>query len=210
MVDEFNRLMDEQRYAEAEVVAKRAEQLDPENPVIVQLINQVTFVRRFMSNESLRDAKEIGFWEQMNSVDESSVGFDDNNPIQFGNLQDWEELTKRRSKMFDRNRNRSERELEIEQKLKTPVSLQFDNAPLSKVLDHLAKLAEVNLLPRSARAGRGRRHHRHAGDDRPAQRNHAQERVEPDPRAAAPELRDQGRSAEDHQRADARRRGLSR
>ena len=60
-------------------------------------------------------------------------------------------------------------------------------------------------VPRSEGTHRGGRDHRYAGHDQPAQRDHAQERVEPDPRSAAPELRDQGRSVEDHQRADARR-----
>ena len=32
MIDEFNKLMDEQRYAEAEVVAKQAAELDPDEP----------------------------------------------------------------------------------------------------------------------------------------------------------------------------------
>ena len=50
-----------------------------------------------------------------------------------------------RSISADQKRQRSEREIEIDKKLRTPVSLQFTNAPLSKVLENLAKLAEVNL-----------------------------------------------------------------
>ena len=45
----------------------------------------------------------------------------------------------------NRERPQSEREIEIEKKLRTPVSLQFTNAPLSQVMSYLAKLAEVNL-----------------------------------------------------------------
>ena len=37
MVNDFNRLMDEERFPEAEVVAKRAAELDPKNPVVEQL-----------------------------------------------------------------------------------------------------------------------------------------------------------------------------
>ena len=44
-----------------------------------------------------------------------------------------------------RPRPKSEREIEIQKKLRTPVSLQFTNAPLSQVMNYLAKLAEVNL-----------------------------------------------------------------
>ena len=38
LVDEYNRLMDQQRWPEAEVVAKQAAELDPKNPVVVQLL----------------------------------------------------------------------------------------------------------------------------------------------------------------------------
>ena len=38
LVDKFNRLMDEQRFEEAEVVAKQAAELDPNNPVVVQVL----------------------------------------------------------------------------------------------------------------------------------------------------------------------------
>jgi general secretion pathway protein D len=144
MVDEFNRLMDEQRFSEAEVVAKRAAELDPENPVVQQLTYQAKFVRRLFNNMAVRDAKEQGFIDQLASVDESSIPFDDRNPIAFPKF--WGELTKTRARLAaERGQRRSERELEIEQKLKTPVSLQFQNAPLTEVLDYLARLAEVNL-----------------------------------------------------------------
>ena len=40
LVNEYNHLIEEQRYPEAEIVAKRAAELDPKNPVVAQL--QVT------------------------------------------------------------------------------------------------------------------------------------------------------------------------
>ncbi len=147
MVDEFNRLMDEQRYAEAEVIARRAAELDPENPVAVQLVNQAMFVRRFMNNVSIADAKErsnIGMWDDV--LVSSIVPVGDRNPLVFPEAKEWERLTKTRAKyLAERRRGWSERELEIERKLKTPVTLQFQNAPLSTVMDYLAKLADVNL-----------------------------------------------------------------
>ena len=45
----------------------------------------------------------------------------------------------------DQQRRRTEQEVEIEKKLRTPVSVAFRNMPLSQVLDRLAKLADVNL-----------------------------------------------------------------
>lgn len=143
-VDEFNRLCDEERYAEAEVTAKQAAELDPHNPVVKQMLQFAKFVRRHSSNVALQSQREEGFWKQLNSVDESAVGFDDRNPIVFP--ENWSQLTESRGKFAgDRRRNRSEREIEIEQKLRTPVMLSFQDTALATVLKHLANLAQVNL-----------------------------------------------------------------
>ena len=60
--------------------------------------------------------------------------------------KEWKALSARRQKFaHDRQHQVSEREIEIEKKLRTPVSLQFTNAPLSEVTSYLAKLADVNV-----------------------------------------------------------------
>jgi general secretion pathway protein D len=147
MVDEYNQLMREQRFAEAEVVAKRAAELDPKNPLSQQLVLNAKFVRTYSNNMAIRNEKEQGFLDAMASVDQAAIPHNDMEPYVFGDAKHWEELTRKRSKWLSENngRHRSERELEIERKLRTPVMLQFDNAPLSQVLEYLAKLAEVNL-----------------------------------------------------------------
>lgn len=145
LVDEYNQLMREQRFAEAEVVAKKAAELDPENPVTKQLVLNARFIRQYSENMQIRDEKEQGFLATLASVDKASVPFDDSNPYVMPDAKTWADLTKSRSKLAQVGRQRSERELEIEQKLKTPVMLQFENAPLARVLDYLAKLADINV-----------------------------------------------------------------
>ena len=61
-LDEFNRLRDEQRYEEAQIAAKQAAELDPNDPVAQQLLTDAKFLYRVMSNNALRDKKEEGFW----------------------------------------------------------------------------------------------------------------------------------------------------
>lgn len=146
LVEEYNQLMREQRFAEAEVVAKRAAELDPKNPLAQQLVLNAKFIRSFASNEQVRAEKERGVIDALAGVEHSAIPFNDMEPFVFGDVKHWEELTRKRSKWLSENRRRrNERELEIERKLRTPVMLQFDNAPLSQVLEYLAKLAEVNL-----------------------------------------------------------------
>jgi general secretion pathway protein D len=146
MVDEFNRAMEEQRFAEAEVIAKRATELDPENPLAQQLLLNAKMVRRFFDNLSLQGAREQGFIDQMRSVELAAIPFNDLIPYAHGDAKEWEALTKRRSKYRDEGRiMRTEQELEIERRLRTPVLLQFQNAPLSQVMDYLARMAGINL-----------------------------------------------------------------
>ena len=146
-IDEFNRLMDEQRCEEAQVAANQAAELDPNNPVVVQIQWQAKFVRRFMNAKAIESAKEDGFVEALGDVDRASIPFAaDKNPLVFPDAKAWNKLSASRQKIAAaQKRQRSEREIEIDKKLRTPVSLQFTNAPLSKVLENLAKLAEVNL-----------------------------------------------------------------
>ena len=146
LVDDFNKLMDEQRYAEAEVLAKRARELDPQNPVVKQLMWQNRFLSRTQRNQKLIDDKEKANWDTLQSVEEAAIAYDDREPIQMPDAKKWADLTNSRKKqMADRRSRRSERELDIERKLKTPVSLKFRSRPLSEVIEHLGKLTSVGL-----------------------------------------------------------------
>ena len=146
LIDECNKFMDEQEYEKAEVVAKRAAELDPENPVVTQLAWKTKFAHRVMDNQIVQDQKEQGFLDALAGVDRSSIPFSDKNPLVYPDAKDWSKLSKNRAKlMADRRHRRSEREVDIQKKLETPVSLQFSNAPLSKVMDHLANLVGMNI-----------------------------------------------------------------
>ena len=145
MVDEFNRLMDEQRYAEAEVVAKRASELDPRNPLVEQLLRHVKFARNYREAMAIKEAQEDNFVKTMANVDKSAIPFDDNDPYKFPDPKTWKDISGARAKLAQRERHRNEQEMLIEKKLRTPVSVSFKNTPLSKVMDQLARLSDVNL-----------------------------------------------------------------
>ena len=62
MVNEYNHLMDEQRYPEAEVVAKRAAELDPKNPVVrADPVDGRELARDVSGKQGSRTSKEKGF-----------------------------------------------------------------------------------------------------------------------------------------------------
>jgi general secretion pathway protein D len=144
IVEQFNQLMDQQRWAEADVLVKQAQNLDPDNtePVVRQLVWTNRFRSNLVTGEQIRDAKAGGFEKAMASVDEASEAFDDRNPRRFP--KNWDALRLRRGAPR-MDRRRSPKEIEIEQKLKSPVSLQFNKAPLQEVVEYLSKVTDVNM-----------------------------------------------------------------
>ncbi|MCC7085345.1 MAG: general secretion pathway protein GspD [Pirellulales bacterium] len=142
MVDDFNKLCDEGRFAEAQAVAKRAAELMPDNPLAVQLTAMGRMYERNFRNTQVRDDKENGFWQAMEQVDEAAVpGFVD---YKHGDRDQWEFF--RRSKYrqkLDGQFRKTQKDIEIEQRLSTPVSLKFQERPLSEVVAYLGKIAQV-------------------------------------------------------------------
>ncbi len=146
LVDEYNKLVDEERWPEAELTAKKAIELAPKNRLAEQLRWNANFVRRFNQQRQIELDKENGFVEALASVDASAIPMDDRNPVVFPDKLKWQDLSDRRKRLANGDGpRRSPRELQIEQKLKTPVSLQFTDAALSQVLDHLADLSDINI-----------------------------------------------------------------
>ena len=99
MVDEFNSLMDQERFSEAVVLAKKARELSPDNPTVESMIWKSRFAERLMVEMSLRDRSQIGVEGSLTSVIESGIPWDDRIAIEFpegGNAKFWEDLTRRR------------------------------------------------------------------------------------------------------------------
>ena len=145
LVEEFNRLRDEQRYAEAEIVARRLYELAPEDPVAEQVLQTAKFIRREMMNRQLADSREEGIWSTLNDVEQSSVSnVGDGRELTYDQKK-WRDFVMNRKGTKERIQRRTERELEIERRLKTPVMLRYEETPLSEVMDGLSQLAGINI-----------------------------------------------------------------
>ncbi|WP_197439612.1 hypothetical protein [Calycomorphotria hydatis] len=144
LVDEFNDLMDQRRFAEAVVLGKQAKELDPENPAVVSMVWKSQFAYETARNQDVEDRKAQGFLDALHSVNESAVPFA--KEIEFPDIEKWDQLKKMRSKYGADNAVRTEEELRIESALTRQVSLNFDNEPLQSVVEHLAALTDVNIV----------------------------------------------------------------
>lgn len=147
LVEQFNDLLDEERYAEAEVLARQIRELDPDSPITRLVTIKSKMAHRLARNQWISDQKEAGFVETMFNVDEASaVNVSDDHPIDFGDLKRWGELKKSRLQRLDmEQRQLSPIEMEIQNTLKKPVDVNFNNRPLKEVLDTLESLSGVNI-----------------------------------------------------------------
>ncbi|MFM8434045.1 MAG: hypothetical protein ACKOBP_01685 [Planctomycetia bacterium] len=144
LVEEYNVLVDERRFPEAEAIAKKAAQLAPDNPVVRQLLSQSRMVRRLSTQQSLDGVKQAAFLDDAEDTQRSSAPFV--GPIAFPETKDWTDLTKNRSRLEAEGRSRaSAAEVEIQKKLSVKVRASHRNEPLAAVLDALAKQADVPI-----------------------------------------------------------------
>lgn len=145
MVEDFNTLVDERRYAEAEVIAKKADEIAPRDPVVVNLVEKSRFLRRIAADAEIRADKEEGFIQAMLEVDRAAIPGDDGNSYRF-NERLWRDLSRDRRRTLERmNLNFSRADAEIHKKLKTEVDVRFNEQPLADVLNTLGALANVNV-----------------------------------------------------------------
>jgi len=147
LVDQYNTLRDEQRYAEMEVVAKRAYDMAPNEPVAQQIWESAKFIRRSMLNREIAQLTEQGVDETFRGIrEDAALGLKGiNTPYSYGNVETWANLVKGRKSSGDRGNRRSASELEIQQKMRTPVLPRYNSMALAEVVQSLSELTGVNI-----------------------------------------------------------------
>jgi len=144
LVDEYNSLIDSQRFPEAEAVAKKAGQLAPDNPIVRQLLSQSRVIRRLDTQKTIEGEKRDGFLNVTEDTERSATPFV--GPIEFPTTRDWEDLTKNRTRLQAEGRSRATpAELQIQKRMSVKVKASHRDQPLSAVLDALAKQADVPI-----------------------------------------------------------------
>jgi len=144
LIEEYNSLVDERRFAEAEAIAKKAGQLAPDNAVVRQLLAQSRMIRRLDAQKSIEGEHQSGFLDVAEDIASSASPFA--GPIKFPETKDWEDLTKSRAQRLAEGRSRiSAAELAIHKKLDVPVKPSYREQPLAVVIDALAKQADVAI-----------------------------------------------------------------
>ena len=92
LVEQFNELMDAQRFPEAIVIAKKARELDPLNPVVENMIFKSQTARQIRTQMLRDDQFQRGALATFDSVEDAGIAPEDEWSMQFPRY--WEDLTK--------------------------------------------------------------------------------------------------------------------
>ncbi|MCO6042431.1 general secretion pathway protein GspD [Aeoliella sp. ICT_H6.2] len=145
LVNEFNKLHEDQRYYEMEQVAQRLRELAPNELITQQIWQTAKNLRRHNINGDIGERKEGSYWQAFADVDEASIATTSNGR-EMVFPKNWEDIAGGRKGRGDRNRHRSEKELQIEASLRKPVMVRYQNEPLATVIDDLSKATGVNMV----------------------------------------------------------------
>ena len=97
LVKTFGELMDDQRYKEAEVVAKQVAELKPDDPIAVTMSHVARTKTRILMDQEIREKGQDAFLDTMIGIQRSANVFDPNNELTFDNPEDW--ATKSRARL---------------------------------------------------------------------------------------------------------------
>lgn len=146
LVQKYNELYEQKRFSEASAIAKQAAALDANNPAVVTMDLKAKIAMRDASNKKLISDKETSFWEQLNAVEMAAINpvARDDQPLAYP--ENWEDLKKARQKRPADALEHTEAEMRVRRSLDQPVSLHFNNAPLSEVLKYVADTQGINVM----------------------------------------------------------------
>jgi general secretion pathway protein D len=146
LVDTFNELIDEHRYAEAELVAKQVREIDPGTPIATLMFTTSRMQTRIKQADEIYERKDVSFADSLRAVDDSSVPFNDMQPLAYGDAREWETLSRMRRDLAAQDRSpMGPVERALMQQLNMRVDVRFQDRPLAEVLDQLQQLTGVPI-----------------------------------------------------------------
>jgi general secretion pathway protein D len=146
LVEEFNTLIDEQRFPEAQVVARQAADLAPDSPLVAVLTEKATLLRRLDRMDQIKSDKEEGFWAAMANAERASAGMDDKTPFKINDPELWAKNSDRRLGRLEESRYSSEADRKIWNTLRNERVQGEYRGTLAEAVDQLARQAAVNIV----------------------------------------------------------------
>ena len=145
---QYSELYHQGKYREAELCAAKAHELDPDNVAASAGMAIAKMAGRREDYRELKDAKEELVLRGLNDTDDEGPHLNMDHAIKFP--KDYNDRIvghRRGTKDIEFNPLRTEKDREIERRLANPISFQFENKPLRKVLEEIGDLSGINVVP---------------------------------------------------------------
>ncbi|HWG46540.1 MAG TPA: hypothetical protein VN688_27505 [Gemmataceae bacterium] len=149
LMKQYNGLLRLGKYPEAEALAMRAKELDPDNPMAAAAIAIARTQRRQHEAKSLKDGKEVLFNDGLNDAESEGDPNVIKRNITFEGDPERRALIQKRGSLDALHTlpmpRKTTEERNIERKLSTPANINFVNQPLRQVIDDLRGLYGINI-----------------------------------------------------------------
>src|SRR5262249_52306475 len=145
LMKDFNNLYKEGKYLEAESLAMKAMELDPDSGVAAAAVNMARTQRRVNEYRGIKNRREAMVLEGLNDAEDEGPADAIHNGLDY-NKERWDKAVKRQPLTPITLRRQGEKEKAIERKLSTPVSLNFENQPLKQVIADLREFNGINIV----------------------------------------------------------------
>lgn len=147
LVEEFNTLKHEQRFAEARLVARQAAELSPNLPAVVAMTTEAKYMEAIDYQErmnELREDRQLATWVD---AEVAATPMDPNMPYEHGDARTWQEISTRRELWLEEQNMGDPTEYRIYQVLRNhKVQTSFVGTPLEVALNTLGDESGLNIV----------------------------------------------------------------
>lgn len=147
LMKQYHGLMEEKKFSDAELLAMKAQELDPDSDIVHSAVEIAKMAKRHLEADKLKAEKEEFFNTEMNDTEHVGPAVTIRDPLRL----DPEHFRNRSMGRPDGTRKlrgviHTEREKEIERKLSTPVTVDFNNTSLRETVKYLQQYLRMNIV----------------------------------------------------------------
>tara|TARA_R110002049_G_scaffold27321_2_gene94010 strand:- start:77696 stop:81205 length:3510 start_codon:yes stop_codon:yes gene_type:complete len=146
LVETYNDLMDERRFPEAEVIAKKVSELKPGSEIAISMFHSSRMGTRLQLAEEISAAKEDWNVRAFRDIEASAVGMNPDRTIEFDDAKTWNDKSLRRMMGESEDTHMSAAERDIQRRLDTKVEANYDQRPLAEVMEDLSAVTGIPIV----------------------------------------------------------------
>jgi type II secretory pathway component GspD/PulD (secretin) len=148
LMKQYQAFYKEGKYEEAEMVARRAHEIDPDDVAAAAAVHVAHIQRNQAIYSKIKDGKEEMVLRELDESEDEGPAVTMKNPVEL-DKEHWKERVAGR-KGFPQDgvlvSVKSEKEREIERRLGLPITLDFKDEPLQQVIDDLRDMTGINIV----------------------------------------------------------------